>query len=112
MAEISIRRLRGAVRERHARAALARLAAGKLSVAAFARREGVSPITVARWSREFGQRPSRGEPPGFIEVRIDRPAAQMAFELDLAGGRRLRIAPGFDAAELARLLEVLAGKAC
>lgn len=112
MAKISVRRLRGKPREAHARDALARFAATGRSAAAFARTEGISPVTLARWQVEFGPGPSASRDAGFIEVRLDRGSTGEFYELELEKGRRLRIPPGFDALELARLLSALGAGTC
>lgn len=108
MPTLSIRRLRGAGREAHARAVLKRFSRSGLSRAAFGRREGISPVTLARWRREF---PGEGGLPAgrdrFLEVRLPGPVARGSFELALGEGRSLRVPPGFDADDLRRLLEVL-----
>lgn len=105
----SIRRLRGAQREAHARAALERLSRSRLSRGAFCRKEGISPVTLARWRREFpanaGPSPEQGR---FVEIRLPGAGGHSPFELELGDGRRLRVPPGFDADDLVRLLGVLA----
>lgn len=110
MATVSVRRLRGPRREAHARAALTRLARSGLPRAAFARVEGVSPVTLSRWVAEFGAPAASTQPPsgggGFVEVKLDR-ALSAGFELDLGGGRCLRIPSDFDGNALRRLLRAL-----
>lgn len=112
MSTTSIRRLRGRLREAHAREVLGRLAPSGLSKAAFCRTEGISPVTLGRWLAEFGSaaRPSLGT--GFVEVRLDRGSSQPAFELELPSGRKVRVPSGFDATDLRRLLDVVEGTSC
>lgn len=111
MARVEIRHLRGKPREVHARGALGRFAASGLSRAAFCRKEGISTMTLLRWTQEFGgdSRPAAG---GFVEVRLDRGPSGPCFELEFALGRRLRIPPDFAVADLERLLGVLDRAAC
>jgi hypothetical protein len=111
--QIEVRRLRGEAREAHARGALARWTQSGLSAAAFARREGVNPVTLKRWRRAFGatalEAPAAG---AFIELEFGARRSVGAFEVVLADGRAVRVLPGFDAAELARLLSVLERARC
>lgn len=88
----------------------------------FAESIGVKPATLAYWAwrlrREEGDaqpRPRRrrrangaGAEPPFVEVIVDGPAAG-GFVLELGDGRQLRIAAGFEAPALTRLLTVLEG---
>jgi transposase-like protein len=113
MARVEIRRLRGRAREAHAREVLARYEASGLGQASFARREGVSPVTLGRWREEFGARAgTAGVPGGFIEVRLAGRASAGGFEVGLADGRVVRVPVGFDAQELARLLAALEPARC
>lgn len=113
MAHVEVRRLRGGAREAHAREVLARWEAGGLGPAAFARREGVSPVTLRRWRQEFGA-PARtaGVAGGFIEVRLPGRAPTGGFEVGLSDGRVVRVPAGFDPQELSRLLAVLEPARC
>jgi len=102
-----------------------------LTAARFAAREGVNAGTLAFWKWKLGRdaggdrRPDRGDGRGrgdkrvgFVEmvtatalpapVTDARPAA--AFEVVVPGGYRVRIAPGFERAVLAELLDVLEGR--
>ncbi len=112
MGTSSIRRLRGAAREAHAREAIGRFVASGSGRAAFCRREGINPVTLSRWLGEFGDaaRPKAGA--GFVEVRLDRAPSAGGFELELSTGRHLRIPPGFDVGDLGRLLALLERAAC
>src|SRR4249920_3743263 len=72
----------------------------------FARRHGVGPGRVARWAARLG---GEATPVRFHPVRVaDRaPGGGEAIEIHLAGGRRVRVAPGFQAEDLRRVLAVL-----
>lgn len=78
-----------------------------LGVAEFAQRRGLNASTMYWWRSRL-RRAARREPQIVpVEIVGSRPAAVDAgrpFELDLAGGRRLRVPPHFDADELARLI--------
>jgi hypothetical protein len=80
-----------------------------LSVRAFCTRRGLSQPNFYAWRRELQRRDA--ERPLFVPIRLqveDRPAAVAhALEVLLASGRRIRVAPGFDAATLRHLLAVL-----
>ncbi len=74
---------------------------------------GIAPDTWKWWERRLG-RALRSTPAAkargrFTEVRLERPAAAgpWAFEIEV-GERVVRVAPGFEGAALARLLETLA----
>ncbi len=108
----AIRRLRGSAREAHAREAIGRFVASGAGRAAFCRREGISPVTLARWLGEFGGATPRKAEGGFVEVRLERPASAGGFDLELSAGRRLRIPPGFDVGDLGRLLALLERAPC
>jgi transposase len=87
----------------------------------FAARAGVNASTLLWWSTKLRsdgvgaqaagrpRRPGGGaqrlEPVALVELRGG--VVEDRFELELGGGRHLRIPPGFDAAALERLLRVL-----
>lgn len=112
MAANAIQRLRGAKREAHARGVLGRLASSGLSKAGFCRKEGISTVTLGRWLEEFGAAATSAVGEGFVEVRLERGSAREGFELELPSGRHLRIPPGFDAADLERVLGLLERAPC
>lgn len=102
-------------------ALLAEQQASGETIAAFARRIGVSASALYTWRSRFGHSRSRSpkarapsDP--FVPVRVvddERPVhalagGQSGFELILGGSTTLLVPHGLDAAELARLLEVLA----
>jgi hypothetical protein len=61
------------------------------------------------------QRRAADEQPAFVPVQVVAdavPTQASALEVVLADGRAVRVAPGFDAATLRRLLAVLEGRPC
>lgn len=78
---------------------LAEWRASGLSRAAFARQQGVSPSSLYRWRRAL-------ERPAFVEVVAAEPTGS-AFVLRLPRGVEVDVSPGFDAAELRRLVQAL-----
>jgi transposase len=83
-----------------------------LSVRAFCARQGLSQPSFYSWRRSLAQRDGQAVP--FVPVRVLKEpqpvlaeASASGLELVLGGCRRLRIAPGFDAATLRQLLAVL-----
>jgi transposase-like protein len=82
-----------------------------LSVRAFCARHGLATASFYNWRRVLERRAAEG--PAFVPVQIvpDAPPAQGAgLEVVLTDGRAVRVAPGFDAATLRRLLAVLEGE--
>jgi transposase-like protein len=77
--------------------------AGRLSQAEAARELGVSSSTVRDWVR------SEEAAARFVavDVRDDAPQPAPAIEVVLAGGRVVRVPPGSDADEVARLVRAL-----
>jgi transposase-like protein len=96
-----------------------------LTTAEFASELGVNPRTLTYWKWLLGKE-GRGEKrvwpkrrleapsrppqiaaptPGLIEIEVG--SIDMRFELELRGGQRLRVPPGFDPVVLSRLLDVL-----
>jgi transposase len=79
-----------------------------LSVRAFCARHGLAAPSFYAWRRELTRRDAAA--PAFVAVRLapdEEPAPARGVEVVLAGGRRLRVAPGFDPATLRQLLAVL-----
>lgn len=85
----------------------------------FARANGINHHTLTHWAWRLGaskaaaaRKPKRsrhhepGKQPAFVEV-MSESIADGRFELELCGGRRLRIPARFDAESLAQLLTVL-----
>ena len=82
-----------------------------LSVRVFCARHGLATARFYHWRRVLERRAT--ERPAFVPVQVvaDPPPPQAsALELVLADGRALRVAPGFDATTLRRLLAVLEGE--
>jgi hypothetical protein len=92
-----------------------RLERSGLSIRTFAEREGLKAGSLSFWKWKLGQDRGRGgaaaatAPVSFIELRAEAGALPpgQPFEVELRSGRRVRVAAGFDAAELARLVVVL-----
>lgn len=90
-----------------------------LSAAAYCRRHGLNPKSFYRWRRILaeGARDSAGPGvpddaarPLFAEVRVSQaPPASPGVEVLLAGGRVIRVTPGFDAPTLCRVVSALEG---
>ena len=77
----------------------------------FAQEHGLQRSRLWRWSSRLRKRP--GQPVLFHPVRlVEPPPANLSpatIEVVLPDGRRVRLAEGFSAADLARVLEVLKG---
>jgi Transposase len=78
-----------------------------LSVRAFCARHHLAPPHFYAWRREIQQRDTVADSLVPVQLVADEPAGPSTFEVVLAGGRTLRVAPGFDAASLRQLLAVL-----
>lgn len=82
-----------------------------LGVAEFAARRGLSAATLYWWRSRI-RRSERSEPQ-LVPIEIiarepDRACAPSGhFEVELRGGRRVRVPPRFDASELTRLIAAL-----
>jgi len=82
--------------------------ASGLSVRAFCARHGLAEPGFYAWRRKLRQRHERVT--DFVPVQVlahPQPSTEDSLEVVLAGGRRLRIRPGFDAVTLRQLLTVL-----
>jgi hypothetical protein len=95
-------------RERYWRSVLEQWRASGTSRAAFCRRHGISYHSLSQWKSRIGADAKVG--PGgrrrFVEIAVPR-AAVPSYEIALAGGRSLRVPPGFDDGEVARLIAVV-----
>lgn len=115
-------------REAHWREVIARWKSSDLSKADFARREQISESVLSWWDAELRRRDRRGrrraptqaprsaprpapKPAAFIPVRIVEPATATAIEV-VAGGRMIRVRPGFDPETLRRLVAALEDRPC
>ena len=78
----------------------------RLSVRDFCVRYDLAEPTFYAWRRQLQQQESTA---AFVPVRVvpDEAPAAGSLEVVLDGGRRVRVAPGFDAATLRHLLAVL-----
>lgn len=76
-------------------------------VSVFAARLGIAPQRVSRWARRLDDRPL--ESLRFVPVRVadDRPEGGASIEIELGPGRRIRVAAGFAADDLRRVLAIL-----
>lgn len=71
---------------------------------AFCRGRGISYVRFLYWSKRFAETDKSIRPvDAFCELRVGAPAA---FEIAL-GGAVVRVSPGFDEKDLARLLRVV-----
>ncbi len=100
----------GTTAEHRWREVLDRQRASGLGVAAFCRRQGVCAASLYAWRRRLS-----GDGPGFVEAKVVQPARapQRAgvVEVRLRGGRRVRVAGGFDPGLLRELVATLEGMA-
>jgi hypothetical protein len=107
-------RMRDEQKERQWRRWIDQWRASGLSVQAFCARHDLAPARFYHWRRVLERRAAE-EPAAFVPVQVvaDAVSAQAsALEVVLTDGRAVRIAPGFDAATLRRLLAVLEGQPC
>jgi transposase-like protein len=87
--------------------------ASGLSVAEFARRHGLGPQRLRWWKKRRAK--EAGSTLSFVPVHVAAPlsleaqraAGGASMEVVLARGRRIRVEPGFEAGELARLVRTL-----
>jgi transposase-like protein len=93
-----------------AREVIAALERSGQSVSIFAADHGIDPQRVYLWRRRLGE----AEPTTFQEIVVRPPSAHFdtvphhaPFEIALVSGDVVRVPPSFDAAALARLLDVL-----
>ncbi len=103
---------RDAAKERFWRDAVKRQATSKLSVRAFCQREKLTECTFYAWRRTLAERSREVEPalrpPAFVPMMVtDRPARKPSIEIELAGGRVLRLPESIAAERLAELVEAL-----
>jgi transposase len=79
-----------------------------LSVRTFCDRQHLSPPSFYAWRHRLQQRAAATAALVPVRVVADEPAPPAGpLEVILAGGRRLRVTPGFDPATLRQLLAVL-----
>jgi hypothetical protein len=107
-------RTRDEEKERQWRRRIDQWRASGLSVRAFCARHGLATASFYNWRRVL-QRRAADEQPAFVPVHVVAGAAPdqaSALEVVLTDGRTVRVAPGFDATTLRRLLAVLEGRPC
>ena len=78
-----------------------------LTIRAFCARHHLSQPSFYTWRRELKQRDAATT---FVPVRVvtdDQPTPSTPIEILLAGGRSVRITPGFDPTTLGKVLAVL-----
>lgn len=96
-------------RREEMRALLARQESSGQSVAAFARRRGISAWTLYAWKRRLAQ--ERGAGPGqdrgFVEVQVVGSRKAPPIELELPQGVRVVVPSGVEEEDLRRVLAVL-----
>src|SRR6266699_1766077 len=98
-------RARDELKEQQWRRWIARWQASGLSVTAFCARHGLSPSNFYAWRSTLQRRATPPTP--FVPVQLVADATPAsALEVVLADGRVVRVASGFDAATLRRLLAV------
>ena len=106
-------RARDERKERQWRSWICRWRGSGLTMRAFCARHGLATASFYNWRRALERRVA--EEPAFVPVQVVAdavPAHATGLEVVLADGRAVRIAPGFDAATLRRLLAVLEGRPC
>ena len=84
-----------------------------LSARAFCEQRGLTVASFYAWRRVLERRAA--EKPAFLSVQVVAdtvPTQTCALEVILLDGRTVRVAPGFDAATLRQLLDVLEGRPC
>jgi len=102
-------------------AIVAECCGGRASVSAVARKHNIAPNLLFRWRSDFGVGPrKRGDQPSFVAVALSAAApaggagalsaGRGLIEIELAGGRRVRVDGSIDAGVLRRVIEVLEGR--
>lgn len=102
---------RGYWREDDARVVVEAWRASEISVAAFARRYGLSPRRITRWAKRLDEDSSAVR---FHPVRVVTSTAMPtplgdspSIEIVLEGGLRVRVPAGVDPSELRQVLDVV-----
>ena len=83
-----------------------RFEASTLTTKAFCEREGFGTESLRRWRRWCAQNPP--QLPALVEVKVAALSPRRdIMVVELSGGRRLTLEPGFDADAVARLVALL-----
>lgn len=78
-----------------------------LSFPELAEQTGIQVGTLRVWAQRARALAPPARPPRFVEVDVHDATVTSGFEVEVAGGRVVRVRPGFDGAELRRLLHAL-----
>jgi hypothetical protein len=106
-------RARDEHKERQWRRRIEQWQASGLSVRDFCARHGLATASFYNWRRVLERRAAERPPFMPVQVVADAvPDQASPLEVVLAGGRTVRVAPGFDVATLRQLLSVLEGRPC
>jgi transposase-like protein len=97
--------------EDYARQVLARGEREGKSITTLAREQGVSPQRLYWWKKRLRDGDARSTS-SFVEVSITAPRRTQPFAVQTRNGRSVAVWPGFDAAELTRLLALVEGEEC
>ena len=103
------------------RAIVEEAARTKTSVSAVARRHAIAPGLLYRWRRQLAKADQRSDPPSgpaFIPVALPAPAAVPVgrerragtIEIELVGGRRIRVDAAVDVGVLKQIVAALEGR--
>jgi hypothetical protein len=77
------------------------------TIRVFCEEHGLSEPSFYAWRRLIAERDAEASAPAFVPVHVASPVEQSSLEVVVSSGRVVRVAPGFDAATLRRLLVVL-----
>ena len=92
---------------------------GGASVSAVARKHNVAPNLLFRWRKDLGAERHKPRPaPAFMPVALPAPVTASSgtestgglIEIELIGGRRLRVDASIEVGALRRVIEVLEGR--
>jgi hypothetical protein len=87
-----------------------------LGVRAFCSRRGLAEDNFYQWRRLLVERDRearvRSSTSLFVPLELEVGAADNRIEIVLAGGQRVHVPAGFDAATLAQVVAVLEGRSC
>jgi transposase len=78
------------------------------SVSEVARRHGIASSLLFRWRREFADADRKQVAPAGLPARQDRSSGRI--EIELAGGRRIRVDAAVDVGVLKQIIDALEGQ--